>query len=387
MIEHISHFGITNGRTPHRYIGMYQQDRMQHLYVLGKTGTGKSTLLMSLLIGDIETGRGCILLDPHGDLACAIALRIPQAEKHRLLHVDLTSDDIRYGYNPLKNVPSHLIPLAASGLLETFRHHFGEKAWGSRMEHIFRNVLYALLEYKEADLADILRMLAEKEFRAKVLACVTNPQVKYFWNVEYSKLWGSSLFEAIAPIQSKVGAFLTDPKIRRFLLDFKTPLSLRRAMDESNIVIVNLARGILGSDTSNLLGGLLTQTITLAALSRQSLDISERTPCHLYLDEFEYFLTPATATMLSETRKVQLSVTLANQYLYQLSDGVKAAVMGNVGSIISFRTGPEDARVLSRHFDDVSEMDIQNLPNHHFFVKMIIDGEPSRVFSGNTMID
>jgi hypothetical protein len=303
------------------------------------------------------------------------------------LHVDLTSDDIRYGYNPLKNVPSHLIPLAASGLLETFRHHFGEKAWGSRMEHIFRNVLYALLEYKEADLADILRMLAEKEFRAKVLACVTNPQVKYFWNVEYSKLWGSSLFEAIAPIQSKVGAFLTDPKIRRFLLDFKTPLSLRRAMDESNIVIVNLARGILGSDTSNLLGGLLTQTITLAALSRQSLDISERTPCHLYLDEFEYFLTPATATMLSETRKVQLSVTLANQYLYQLSDGVKAAVMGNVGSIISFRTGPEDARVLSRHFDDVSEMDIQNLPNHHFFVKMIIDGEPSRVFSGNTMID
>jgi DNA helicase HerA-like ATPase len=382
MNNNISYFATTNGRVPHQPFGIYQADRMQHVYVLGKTGTGKSTLLQTLFMQDVGGGRGCILLDPHGDLSCAIAHATPQDQMHRLRYVDVTLDDCKYGYNPLKAVPKELIPLAASGLLETFRHHFGEKAWGNRMEHIFRNVLYALLEYQNADLSDILRMLSEKEFRAEILTRVTNTQVIYFWQVEFSKLWGNSLFEAIAPIQSKVGASLTDPKLRSFLVDFKEPLSLRRAMDEGHIVVINLARGILGSDTSNLLAGLMLQTITLAALSRQSVPEVLRRPCHLYLDEFEHFLLPATASMLSEVRKVKLSVTLANQYLYQLTDGVKAAVMGNVGTVIAFRVGPEDARALSRHFEGIDEADLQNLPNHDLFVRMMIHGEPSRAFSG-----
>jgi energy-coupling factor transporter ATP-binding protein EcfA2 len=381
----ISYFATTNGREPHQSFGIYQADRMQHVYVIGKTGTGKSTLLQTLFMQDVVNGRGCILLDPHGDLSSAIARETPQAQQHRLRYIDIADDTSSVGYNPLKAVPANLIPLAASGLLETFRHHFGEKAWGSRMEHIFRNVLYALLEYQEASLPDILRMLSEKDFRALVLTKVTNPQVLYFWQVEFSKLWGNSLFEAIAPIQSKVGAMLTDPKLRQFLVDFKEPLSLRRAMDEGQIVIVNLARGILGADTSNLLAGLLLQTISLAALSRQSAPEHDRGPCHLYLDEFEHFLTPGTAGMLSEVRKVGLSVTLANQYLYQLTDGVKAAVMGNVGTIIAFRVGPEDARTLSRHFEDIDEADFQNLPNYDLFVRMMIDGEPSRAFSGKVL--
>ena len=359
---------------------------MQHVYVLGKTGTGKSTLLQTLFMQDITAYRGCILLDPHGDLSSAIAHATPECHQSRLRYIDVASELNVYGYNPLKSVPQSLIPLAASGLLETFRHHFGEKAWGSRMEHIFRNVLYALLEYQNASLPDILRMLSEKEFRAGVIAKVKNPQVLYFWQHEFSKLWGSSLFEAIAPIQSKVGAFLTDPKLRQFLVDFTEPLSLRKAMDEGQIVIVNLARGILGADTSNLLASLLLQTITLAALSRQSLPESERRPCHLYLDEFEHFLTPGTAGMLSEVRKVALSVTLANQYLSQLDGDVRAAVMGNVGTIISFRVGPEDARILSRHFEGIDEADFQNLPNHDLFVRMMIDGEPSRGFSGRGLV-
>ena len=382
MKDNISYFATTNGREPHQPFGIYQADRMQHVYVLGKTGTGKSTLLQTLFMQDITAYRGCILLDPHGDLSSAIAHAIPECHQSRLRYVDVASELNVYGYNPLKAIPKELIPLAASGLLETFRHHFGEKAWGSRMEHIFRNVLYALLEYQNASLPDILRMLSEKEFRAGVIAKVKNPQVLYFWNVEFSKLWGNSLFEAIAPIQSKVGAFLTDPKLRAFLVDFTEPLSLRKAMDEGQIVIVNLARGILGADTSNLLASLLLQTITLAALSRQSLPESERRPCHLYLDEFEHFLTPGTAGMLSEVRKVALSVTLANQYLSQLDGDVRAAVMGNVGTIISFRVGPEDARILSRHFEGIDETDFQNLPNHDLFVRMMIDGEPSRGFSG-----
>jgi Helicase HerA, central domain len=385
MNSDISYFAITNSRLPHREIGLYQADRMQHVYVLGKTGTGKSTLLSTLFMQDVVNGRGCILLDPHGDLSSAIARETPVCHQGRLRYVDVAQADCVYGYNPLKNVPADLIPLAASGLLETFRHHFGEKAWGSRMEHIFRNVLYALLEYQDADLSDILRMLSEKEFRAQVLTKVHNPQVLYFWQVEFTKLWGNSLFEAIAPIQSKVGAMLTDPKLRRFLVEFSEPLSLRKAMDEGQIVIVNLARGILGADTSSLLGSLITQTISLAALSRQSLPEHDRRPCHLYLDEFEHFLTPGTANMLSEIRKVGLSVTLANQYLYQLENGVRAAVMGNVGTMIAFRTGPEDARMLARYFEDIAEADFQNLPNYELYVRMMICGEPSRAFSGKAL--
>lgn len=389
MIEHhnptISYFATTNGRQPHQKFGIYQADRMQHVYVIGKTGTGKSNLLQTLFMQDIQSERGCILLDPHGDLSSAIARETSQTQKHRLRYINIANEDSSIGYNPLKAVPANLIPLAASGLLETFRHHFGEKAWGSRMEHIFRNVLYALLEYQNASLPDVLRMLSEKDFRATVLAKVTNPQVMYFWQVEFTKLWGSSLFEAIAPIQSKVSAMLTDPKLRQFLVDFNEPLSLRRAMDEGQIVIINLARGVLGADTSNLLAGLLLQTITLAAMSRQSLPESERRPCHLYLDEFEHFLTAGTAGMLSEVRKVGLSVTLANQYLYQLSDSVKAAVMGNVGTVIAFRVGPEDARNLSQHFEGIEEADFQNLPNHQLYVRMMIDGEPSRAFSGKAI--
>jgi energy-coupling factor transporter ATP-binding protein EcfA2 len=382
MNPNISYFATTNAREPHRPFGIYQADRMQHVYVLGKTGTGKSTLLQTLFMQDVVNDRGCILLDPHGDLSSAIARETPVCHQARLRYVDVAQTDNPYGYNPLKAVPKELIPLAASGLLETFRHHFGEKAWGSRMEHIFRNTLYALLEYQEASLPDVLRMLSEKDFRALVLTKVTNPQVLYFWHTEFTKLWGNALFEAIAPIQSKVGAMLTDPKLRQFLVDFDEQLSLRRAMDKGQIVVVNLARGVLGADTSNLLAGLLLQTIALAALSRQYLPTPDRRPCHLYLDEFEHFLTPGTAGMLSEVRKVGLSVTLANQYLYQLTDGVKAAVMGNVGTVIAFRVGPEDARALSRHFEGIDDIDLQNLPNHHLYVRMLIDGEPRKVFSG-----
>ena len=387
MINDISYFATTNAREPYRKIGIYQADRSQHVYVLGKTGTGKSTLLKTLFMQDITAYRGCILLDPHGDLASAIALGVPPDQQHRLLYVDLASDACSFGYNPLKNVPLRLIPLAVSGLLETFRQHFGEKAWGSRMEHIFRNVLYALMETGGHDLSDVLRILSEKEYRMEVASKVKNPQVKYFFETEFARLWGRSLFEAIAPIQSKVGAFLTDPKLRRFLIDFDQPISFRKAMDEGQIVIVNLARGILGSDTSNLIGSLMTQTITLAALSRQAVPERERLPCHLYLDEFEHLLTPGTANMLSEVRKVGLTVTLANQYLHQLEGDTKAAVLGNVGTIITFRTGPEDASLLHRIFDgDFQTSDFQNLPNHHLYVKMMIDGEPSRGFSGRGLV-
>jgi Type IV secretion-system coupling protein DNA-binding domain len=382
-LDRIAHFGLTNGRLPIKPIGLYLRDRLQHMYVLGKTGTGKSTLLSTLFLQDVAHGNGCILLDPHGDLGQRLVANIPEDQRHRLLYLDLTRDAGSYGYNPLKNVEAKHIPLVASGLLDTLRQHFGEKAWGSRMEHILRNVLYALLEHKGATLPDILRVLSEKDYRAEVVKSVTNPQVLYFFKEEYAKLWGRNLSDAIAPIQNKVGAFLTDPKMRLFLVDFTEALSFRTIMDEGKILIVNLSRGALGTDTSSLLGSLLTQTISLAALSRP---VHMRRPCFLYLDEFEYFLSPRAATMLSEVRKVGLGVVLANQYLHQLGSDIQAAVLGNVGSLVTFRLGPEDIPLVRRIYgEEVSGTDLLSLPNHNFYTSLLIEGEPSRVFSGVTV--
>lgn len=382
----VSYFGITNGRPPHRAFGIWQADRLQHVYVLGKTGTGKSSLLKTLFMQDAAHGRGAILLDPHGDLAEDVAHHVPEAQRRRLTYMDLAGSPGRYGYNPLKNVPETFIPLAASGLIETFHHHFGEKSWGARMEHILRNVLYALLEHGDTTLPDVLRMLSEKEYRRQVSARVRNPQVRYFFNQEFSKLWGRTLFDAIAPIQNKVGAFLTDPRLVATLVDFDEEVSFRRAMDEQRIVVINLARGIMGSDTSDLLGSLFTSMIGLAALSRQNLPLSERTPCFLYLDEFEHLLTPGTAHLLSEIRKVGIGVTLANQYLAQLDEGTRAAVLGNVGTLISFRVGPEDALLLHRQFGGAfTPLDFEHLPNHDLYVQIVIEGAPARCFSARAM--
>lgn len=386
MDSAISYFAITNARPPHRPFGLCQADRLQHAYIIGKTGTGKSTLLETLIRQDIVHGRGVILLDPHGDLAARIATSVPNTEQHRLIYMDIAGAAGRFGYNPLKQVAEPLIPLAVSGLLEAFHHHFGEKAWGPRMEHIFRNVLYALLERGDATLPDVLWLLSDKAFRQTVVAGVRNPQVRYFFQHEFSKLWGRTLSDAVAPIQNKVGAFLTDPRLVATLVDFDMPVSFRAAMDDQAIVLVNLARGVMGSDTSDLLGSLLTSTISLAALSRQTLPPEKRVPAFLYLDEFEHFLTPATADLLSVVRKVGLSVTLANQYLAQLPDGTRASILGNVGTFICFRVGPEDAVLLSRQFgEDFIPSEFQTLANHDVLVQMMVHGEMSRGFSAQTI--
>lgn len=383
MEPSFSFLGVTTARPPARRFGLRQADRRQHLYALGQTGAGKSTLIETLLTQDIEAGRGAILLDPHGDLAT----RLTRHHADRVLAFDVATAPGRYGYNPLKAVTPSLIPLAVSGLMETFRHHFGEKAWGPRMEHIFRNVLYALIETGEATLPDVLRMLSEKAFRQQVGERSHNPQVRYFFTDELPKLWGRTYFEAIAPVQSKVGAFLTDPALRRTLVEFETALSFRRAMDQGEVIIVNLARGILGSDTSAIVGSLMVSTITLAALSRQAISERERTQCHLYLDEFEHFLTPGTATMLSEVRKVGLAVTLVNQYLSQLDFDRRAAVLGNVGSQLCFRVGPDDAAIMGARFALAPHevQGLQSLPNHHFIASLMIDGTPSPAFSGKVI--
>jgi energy-coupling factor transporter ATP-binding protein EcfA2 len=386
MSPDISIIGITNARPPQRLFGIHQADRLQHVYVIGKTGTGKSTLLKSLFLQDAINGKAAILIDPHGDLADQVVKLVPASEHKRLIYLDCAKSPGLYGYNPLRNVPEHLIPLAASGIIETFQHHFGEKSWGSRMEHILRNLLYALLEQGDANLPDILRMLSEKDFRQAVTSGVRNPQVRYFFQEEFSRLWGRTLFDAIAPIQNKVGAFLTDPRLVSTLVSFKQEVSFRRAMDDQRLVVVNLARGIMGSDTSDLLGSLFTSAISLAALSRQNLSPKERTPTFLYLDEFEHLLTKGTADMLSIIRKMGIGIVLANQYLAQLDDGTREAVMGNVGTLVVFRVGPEDASILERYSGgDLLAHDFEQLANFDLYAQMMIEGAPGRWFSGRSL--
>jgi hypothetical protein len=383
--EHaISYFGITNGRLPHKTFGIKQADRLFHMYAIGRTGTGKSTLLETLVLQDIRVGRGCALIDPHGDLAERLAAQIPESRKGDVIYWNVPDVTQPYGYNPLRRVRKDKIPLAVSGLLETLK-RFWSDAWGPRMEHVLRNALYALIEYGDATLPDVLRMLSEKSFRKQVTDRIENAQVRAFWVDEFPRYSAPFQKDAIAPIQNKIGAFLDDPRLYRILTAPKVDLSLRRIMDEGKVLIVNLAKGELGEDSANLLGALLVSTIGLAAFSRAELPEAERRPFFLYIDEFQNFTTLSVANMVSELRKYNVGLVLAHQHLHQLELDVRHAVLANVGTLVSFRLGPEDAPIIARELAPFDVADLVGLPNHDVLLKLMIDGVACRPFSATTL--
>lgn len=366
--------------------GIKESDRLFHLYVIGKTGTGKSTLLETLAQQDIQHGHGVCLIDPHGDLAERLVAHIPENRKGDLVYFDAADINQPYGYNPLRRVRRDKVPLAVSGILEAFKKLWDE-AWGVRMEHVFRNTLYALIEYGDATLHDILRMLTDTGFQRTVLKKVANVQVREFWEEEFPHYNPRYRQEMIAPIQNKVGAFLADPRLYRIFTEPPIDLRFRRIMDSGKILIVNLAKGRLGDDSTNLLGALLVTTLNLAAFSRSEIPEDERRPFYLYLDEFQNFTTLSVANTVSELRKFKLGLVLAHQHLHQLEPEVMHAVLGNVGTLITFRMGPEDARILAREFEPVfSYGDLMNLPNHNIYLKLMIDGAPSQAFSAKTLL-
>lgn len=380
----ISLLATTNARPPHRSFGIRQSDRLQHLYMIGETGTGKSTLLETLILQDVAAGRSVVVIDPHGDLALRLTTLIPP-ERTDLTYLDAADPTQPFGYNPLRRVRVDKIPLAASGLLEAFKMLFKD-AWGVRMEHVFRNTLYALLEYGGATLPDILKILVDRPFRREVLTKVKNEQVRAFWTGEYPKYNPRYRQEAIAPIQNKVGAFLADPRLYRLFVEAPIDLSIRRHMDEGRILIVNLSKGRLGEDSANLLGALLVTTVSLAAFSRAEIPANDRRPAFVYIDEFQNFTTLSVATMISELRKYKVGLTFAHQHLDQLDDQVRHAILGNAGTILSFRLGPEDSRVISRVFDPVfGAEDLMGLANYDICLRLMIDGTPSRPFSATTL--
>jgi hypothetical protein len=382
--EDISYFAETNARAVFRPFGIRQQDRFSHLYVIGKTGVGKTTLLELLALQDLQANRGFALLDPHGDLAARLS---QAAERERRPHVYLNAPTASqpFGFNPLRRVRDDKIPLAASGLLETM-HKLWPDAWGVRMEHLLRNSLYALLERDGSTLPDILRLYGDAAFRKAVATQVRNPVVRSFWTKEYASYPDRYRLEMIAPIQNKLGALLSDPTLWRILVAPKTQLSFRRMMDEGAMLLVNLSKGQLGEHTSGILGSFLVSLIGLAALSRADKPAEIYRPFFLYADEFQTFTTLAFASMMAELRKYALGITLAHQHLHQLEPDIRHAVFGNAGTLCCFRVGAEDALILCREFDPAfSALDLTRLANRELYLKLMIDGAPSTPFSARTL--
>src|SRR5882724_107604 len=377
--------GRVDFRDDRRVFGIRNEDRFSHLFILGKTGTGKSTLIETMALQDMARGAGFALIDPHGDLVERIAARIPQSRASDVIYLDAADPAQPYGYNPLRHVRADRIPLAASGLMEVFKKKWPD-AWGVRMEHILRNTLMALLEQPDATLHDILRMFSDKEYRKGIARSLKNEPVRAFLEKEFEKFSFGYRADGTAPIQNKVGAFLADPMLNRILTAPKQDLHIRQLMDDGKILLVNLAKGKIGEDSSSLLGALLVTTIGLAGYSRADMQSTKRRDFFVYIDEFGSFTTLALANMLSEMRKYRLGFTVAAQYLQQLEPDIRYAVMGNVGTLISFRVGVEDATYLAKEFQARFEpLDLMQLPNYHIYLKLMIDGMPSKPFSAVTL--
>lgn len=381
----VVYLGHTAGRLPHTRFGLWEDDRAFHLHIIGKTGTGKSSLVEQLVRQDLLAGQGLTLIDPHGDLAERVLSYAGTVGRTDVVYLDAADEATAYGYNPLRPIARQYIPLAVSGLLETFKKRFAD-AWGVRMEHVLRNALFAILESGGGTLPDVLKLLSDKDFRKDIAKRVRNEVVRDFWLDEFPAYSDRYRADSVAPIQNKLGAFLADPRMRRLVTTPSIDISFRRAMDEGHVLILNLARGRVGEDSSSLLGALLVTSIALAAYSRANVKEDARRVHYLYVDEFQSFTTLAVADMISELRKYRLRLILAHQHLDQLEDEVKHALIGNAGSLISFRLGATDAALISREFMGiVTAEDLVNLANFTMYLRLMIDGEPSMPFMARTL--
>jgi type IV secretory pathway TraG/TraD family ATPase VirD4 len=381
--QDLTHLGITLGRYEGQLFGIRQADRAFHLFILGQTGTGKSSLLAAIARQDVEQGRGFCLIDPHGDLAGKVAVKLAE----RGTYWNAGDSASPFGYNPLAHVALEFRPLAASSLIESFKKQWGSQAWGARMEHLLRFALLALLDREEATLADIVPLFLDKEFREEVIDTIVDDQVRQFWTVEYTKLRYQMSNDGVSSIANKLGAFLAHPVVRKAVCEPQVPISFRRLMDEGGMLAVNLAKGRLGADVSNLLGGLIVSGIASAAYTRQDQPEADRRSFTLIVDEFHSFTTSAFAGVLSELRKYGCAVTLVSQHFAQIENDIREAILGNVGTLIAFRLGATDAALVSRQFgeDLPRPRDLVNLANHEAFVKLMVDGVQTKPFSMRTL--
>jgi type IV secretory pathway TraG/TraD family ATPase VirD4 len=381
----ITLIGKADWRAKKQLFGIKRRDRGGHVYIIGKTGTGKSTLILNMLVSDIRRGEGIALIDPHGDLAEELLDYIPSDRLNDVIYFNPADMECPVAFNPLEKVEPDHYHLVASGIISVLKKLWPD-FWGPRMEHIIRHSVLTLLEYPDSSLLDLPRLLTDKEFRKEVVEKVTQRQVRDFWAYEFEKYSAWIKSEAVAPILSRVGHFLTAAPLRNVIGQRKNTFDLRDVMDSGKILIVNLSKGKIGEDGATLLGAMIVTKIQLAALSRSDVDECKRRPFYLYVDEVHNFLTLSFTGIFAESRKYGLNLTIAHQYIDQLDERIRAAVFGNVGTIISFRIGAEDAKYLAREFYPVfNESDFVNLPNHSIYLKLMIDGFSSRPFSAATL--
>src|SRR5713226_7242718 len=353
------------------------EERRRHLYIVGQTGTGKSTLLLNLIAQDLAAGEGLALLDPHGDLAEAVLMHVPRDRTNDLVYVNPADIERPIGFNPLSEVPDELKPVVADGVVSAFRHVWPE-SWGPRHDYILTNAVRALLDVPGATLLMLPRLLIDENFRARLIEWhVRDPMVRSFWLNEYAGYGDHFRAEAISPVQNKIGKALIEPRLRNMLAQPKSTITLRRLMDEGAIVVCNLVKGRLGEGVSHLLGALLTTSIAQAALSRADVPTADRRVFHLYADEFQSFATESFALILSEARKYGLTLTVAHQYLDQLPDELRAAVFGNVGSMLACRTGATDAPILAEQIGLGGADALLDLPNFTAWARLLRGGVPS----------
>ncbi|MFA7686211.1 MAG: DUF87 domain-containing protein [Candidatus Gracilibacteria bacterium] len=381
----ITLIGKTNYRGLHQTFGIKPLDRRRHIYVIGKTGMGKSTLLENMIYSDIVEGKGVGVIDPHGDLAENVLKFVPKNRVNDVVLIDPADKDYAVAFNMLENVDPAFNSIICSGLVGIFKKIYAE-SWGPRLEHILRNTILALLEYPGTTMLGIIRILQDADFRRKVVNKVEDPVVKAFWTEEFEKMQDKFRIEAISPILNKVGQFLSSPTIRNIVGQPKSTIDLRFFMDKGKIVIVNLSKGRIGEDNSSLLGSMFVTKFQLDAMSRANIPEEERKDFYLYVDEFQNFATEAFATILSEARKYHLNLTMANQYIAQMPEEVRDAVFGNVGTILSFQVGFDDAEYISQQFgEEVLPPDLVSLSKYNAYSRVLVDGMPTRTFSLATL--
>lgn len=378
-------FGQTNFRNQMRKFGIKTDDRRRHMYLIGKTGMGKSTVLENMIVEDIRAGRGVAVVDPHGDLAEKVIKYIPKERINDVIYFNPADMDYPIAFNLVEQVDPHLRHLVASGLIGVFQKLWAD-SWGPRLEYILRNAILAILDYPGSTLLGVVRMLSDKAYRKKVVANIKDPVVKSFWEKEFAGYADKFASEAVSPIQNKVGQFLSSSFMRNIVGQVQSSINMRSVMDEGKILIMNLSKGRIGEDNSALLGAMMITKIQLAAMSRVDIEEKERRDFYLYIDEFQNFSTESFANILSEARKYRLNLIMAHQYIEQLDERVKPAVFGNVGTIIVFRVGAADAEELVREFAPVfTEEDIVNLPKYEMYLRLMIDGIASDPFSAKGM--
>ncbi len=387
--EGINIFAETDFRNQKRRFGIKVDDRRRHVYIIGKTGTGKTTLLENMAIQDIQEGRGVGIVDPHGEFAEKMLDFVPSNRINDVIYFNPADLDHPIAFNVLEKVDPEHRHLIASGLMGVFKKIWPD-VWSARMEYILHNSVLALLEYPGSTLLGINKILADKEYRQKVVEKLTDPSVKSFWVNEFAKYPDRFREEAVAPIQNKVGQFISSPLIRNIIGQTRSSIDFRETMDNKKIMIMNLSKGKIGEDASRLLGALCITKIQLAAMSRVDIPEKERKDFYLYVDEFQNFATESFSNILSEARKYRLNLILAHQYIDQLVQGdnttVKEAIFGNVGTMVIFRVGAADAEFLEKEFEpEFSANDLVNLGFAQIYLKLMVDGFSSRPFSALTL--